>query len=107
MFGELFPTHGEIAVSHCLQYRHHALLVALSYLVAAFAAYTAFHLIERVRLLKTWGCCTIQGDYFARPPALPEMSAMLRIGKITPLQGDCRCSSMGAVSTFEESVLRS
>ena len=49
MFGELFLTHGEIAVSHCLQYRHNSLLVALSYLVAAFAAYTAFHLIERVR----------------------------------------------------------
>jgi diguanylate cyclase len=49
MFGELFLTHGEIAASHCLQYRHNALLVALSYLVAAFAAYTAFHLIERVR----------------------------------------------------------
>jgi diguanylate cyclase (GGDEF)-like protein/PAS domain S-box-containing protein len=39
----------DIALSHCLQFHHNPLLVVLSYLVAAFAAYTAFDLIECVR----------------------------------------------------------
>ncbi len=38
-----------IPVALCTPYRHSALLVVVSYLVAAFAAYTAFDLIARVR----------------------------------------------------------
>src|SRR5580698_6309317 len=43
----------DIALSHCLQFHHNSLLVVLSYLVAAFAAYTAFDLIECVRAAAT------------------------------------------------------
>jgi EAL domain-containing protein (putative c-di-GMP-specific phosphodiesterase class I) len=35
-------------------------------------------------LLKAWGCRIVQGYYFARPLPVPEMTALLRIGKITP-----------------------
>jgi PAS domain S-box-containing protein len=40
---------GNIPLQLCVQYRHDFWLVGVSYLVAVFAAYTAFHLIARVR----------------------------------------------------------
>src|SRR5580658_1437244 len=52
MFSGWFLTR-DIPLSRCVQFHYNALLVALSYLVAAFAAYTAFHLIERVRAAET------------------------------------------------------
>jgi NO-binding membrane sensor protein with MHYT domain len=39
---------GDIPLARCIKYHHDAWLVVVSYLVAAFAAYTAFHLIARV-----------------------------------------------------------
>ena len=39
----------DIALELCTRYQHDALLVVVSYVVAAFAAFTAFHLIARVR----------------------------------------------------------
>jgi EAL domain-containing protein (putative c-di-GMP-specific phosphodiesterase class I) len=39
-------------------------------------------------LLKSWGCRIVQGYYFARPLPVPEMTALLRIGKITPANAD-------------------
>jgi EAL domain-containing protein (putative c-di-GMP-specific phosphodiesterase class I) len=41
----------------------------------------------QLQLLKTWGGRIVQGYYFARPLPVPEMTALLRIGKITP--GQC------------------
>jgi PAS domain S-box-containing protein len=38
-----------IPLDLCIDYHHDKWLVALSYVVAAFASYTAFHLMERVR----------------------------------------------------------
>jgi EAL domain-containing protein (putative c-di-GMP-specific phosphodiesterase class I) len=38
----------------------------------------------QLKLLKAWGCRIVQGYYFARPQPAPEMTALLRIGKITP-----------------------
>src|ERR1700676_2013649 len=40
---------GDISLALCIPYRHAVWYVAVSYLVAAFAAYTAFDLIGRVR----------------------------------------------------------
>jgi PAS domain S-box-containing protein len=40
---------GNVPLEFCVHYSHDAWLVVVSYLVAAFAAYTAFHLIARVR----------------------------------------------------------
>ena len=52
MFSEWFLAR-DVALPHCVQFHHNALLVALSYLVAAFASYAAFHLIECVRSAAT------------------------------------------------------
>jgi EAL domain-containing protein (putative c-di-GMP-specific phosphodiesterase class I) len=38
----------------------------------------------QLKLLKAWGGRIVQGYYYARPLPVPEMTAMLRIGKITP-----------------------
>jgi len=40
---------GNIPLELCVQYSHDSWLVVVSYLVSGFAAYTAFHLIARVR----------------------------------------------------------
>ncbi len=48
MFGHWFLT-DDIPLSLCIPFGHDLSLVVLSYLVAAFAAYTAFHLIARIR----------------------------------------------------------
>jgi NO-binding membrane sensor protein with MHYT domain len=40
---------GDIPVAFCTPYQHNPWLVVVSYLVAAFAAYTAFDLLARVR----------------------------------------------------------
>lgn len=48
MFGHWFLT-DDIPLSLCIPFDHDLSLVFLSYLVAAFAAYTAFHLISRIR----------------------------------------------------------
>lgn len=40
--------------------------------------------VAQVELLKSWGCRVIQGFYFSRPLPGPEMTRLLRIGKITP-----------------------
>jgi len=37
----------------------------------------------QLELLKAWGCRTVQGYYFAKPLHVAEMTATLRIGKIT------------------------
>jgi diguanylate cyclase (GGDEF)-like protein/PAS domain S-box-containing protein len=52
MFSGWFLTR-DIPLSRCVQFHYNALLIGLSYLVAAFAAYTAFHLIECVRAAET------------------------------------------------------
>jgi EAL domain-containing protein (putative c-di-GMP-specific phosphodiesterase class I) len=41
----------------------------------------------QLQLLKAWGCHLVQGYYFARPLPLPEMTALLRIGKIKTGKG--------------------
>jgi predicted signal transduction protein with EAL and GGDEF domain len=38
----------------------------------------------QVALLKTWGCRIVQGYYFARPLSVTDVTALLRVGKITP-----------------------
>jgi two-component system, cell cycle sensor histidine kinase and response regulator CckA len=43
----------DIPVSLCVNYHHELGLVVVSYLIAVFAAYTAFHLIDRVRAANT------------------------------------------------------
>ena len=48
MYGHWFLTE-DIPLSLCIPFGHDFSLVILSYLVAAFAAYTAFHLISRIR----------------------------------------------------------
>jgi EAL domain-containing protein (putative c-di-GMP-specific phosphodiesterase class I) len=40
----------------------------------------------QLELLKTWGGRIVQGYYFARPLPVPEVTAMLRAGKITPVR---------------------
>jgi diguanylate cyclase (GGDEF)-like protein/PAS domain S-box-containing protein len=35
-------------------------------------------------LLKPWGCHIVQGFYFAKPLPVPEVTALLRVGKIIP-----------------------
>jgi predicted signal transduction protein with EAL and GGDEF domain len=42
----------------------------------------------QLKLLKALGCRVVQGYYFARPLPIPEMTALLRIGKITPANAD-------------------
>ena len=48
MFNRWFLT-ADIPLSLCIPFHYGILLVVLSYLVAVFAAYTSFHLIDRVR----------------------------------------------------------
>jgi diguanylate cyclase (GGDEF)-like protein/PAS domain S-box-containing protein len=38
----------------------------------------------QLELLKSWGCRIVQGFYFARPLSVPDATALLRIGRITP-----------------------
>jgi diguanylate cyclase (GGDEF)-like protein/PAS domain S-box-containing protein len=38
----------------------------------------------QLKLLQGWGCREVQGFYFAKPLAVPDVTALLRIGKITP-----------------------
>jgi len=38
----------------------------------------------QLELLKTWGCRTVQAYYFCRPLPVPDVTALLRIGKIDP-----------------------
>lgn len=45
----------DIPVALCTQYHHQPGLVVFSYLIAAFAAYTAFHLVARVRAASSAG----------------------------------------------------
>jgi diguanylate cyclase (GGDEF)-like protein len=40
--------------------------------------------IAQLKLLKTWGCRIVQGYYFARPLSVADVTALLRVGKITP-----------------------
>jgi EAL domain-containing protein (putative c-di-GMP-specific phosphodiesterase class I) len=42
----------------------------------------------QIELLKEWGCRIVQGYYFARPLPVPEITALLRIGKIAPANAD-------------------
>ena len=44
----------------------------------------------QLELLKAWGCHLVQGYYFARPLSVPEMTALLRIGKIKDAEGETR-----------------
>jgi EAL domain-containing protein (putative c-di-GMP-specific phosphodiesterase class I) len=39
--------------------------------------------IAQLELLKTWGCRIVQGYYFARPLSVADVTALLRVGKIT------------------------
>jgi len=41
---------------------------------------------EQLELLKVWGCRIVQGYYISSPLEAPEMTALLRIGKITPVE---------------------
>jgi len=52
MFERWFLTDA-IPLSLCIHYQYNAWLVALSYLLAVFAAYTSFHLFDRVRAATT------------------------------------------------------
>jgi EAL domain-containing protein (putative c-di-GMP-specific phosphodiesterase class I) len=38
----------------------------------------------QLALLKAWGCRNIQGFYFAKPLSVPDVTALLRIGSVTP-----------------------
>ena len=39
---------------------------------------------DQLELLKAWGCRRVQGYYFSKPLGVPEVSALLRVGKIKP-----------------------
>jgi len=52
VFNRWFLT-ADIPLSLCIPFHHSTLLVVLSYVVAAFAAYTSFHMIDRVRAAGT------------------------------------------------------
>jgi diguanylate cyclase (GGDEF)-like protein/PAS domain S-box-containing protein len=41
----------------------------------------------QLELLKGWGSRVVQGFYFSRPLAVPELTELLRIGRITPKMG--------------------
>ena len=43
---------------------------------------------RQLELLKSWGGRIVQGYYFARPLPVPEVTALLRAGKIAPAQTD-------------------
>jgi diguanylate cyclase (GGDEF)-like protein/PAS domain S-box-containing protein len=38
----------------------------------------------QIALLKTWGAQIVQGHYFARALPVPDVTALLRVGKVTP-----------------------
>jgi EAL domain-containing protein (putative c-di-GMP-specific phosphodiesterase class I) len=40
---------------------------------------------EQLDLLKSWGCQRVQGYYFSEPLSVPEATAIMRIGKLTPM----------------------
>ena len=42
----------------------------------------------QLELLQAWGSRIVQGFYFARPLSVPDATALLRIGRITPVQTD-------------------
>ena len=42
--------------------------------------------VAQLELLKAWGSRIVQGFYFARPLPVPEVTALLRIGRITPVR---------------------
>jgi len=42
--------------------------------------------VEQLDLLKSWGCSGVQGYYFAKPLQVPDVTALLRIGRTTPAQ---------------------
>ncbi len=44
--------------------------------------------VAQLELLKSWGSRIVQGFYFARPLPVPEATALLRIGRITPARAD-------------------
>ena len=44
--------------------------------------------VAQLELLKSWGSRIVQGFYFARPLPVPEATAVLRIGQITPVRAD-------------------
>ena len=42
--------------------------------------------VAQLELLKAWGGRIVQGFYFARPLPVPEVTALLRIGRIASVQ---------------------
>ena len=42
--------------------------------------------VAQLELLKSWGSRIVQGFYFARPLPVPEATALLRVGQITPVR---------------------
>jgi EAL domain-containing protein (putative c-di-GMP-specific phosphodiesterase class I) len=44
--------------------------------------------VAQLELLRTWGCRIVQGFYYARPLSAPEVTDLLRIGKINPAFDD-------------------
>jgi diguanylate cyclase (GGDEF)-like protein len=44
--------------------------------------------VAQLELLRTWGGRIVQGFYFSRPLPVPEVTALLRIGRITPVRTD-------------------
>ena len=40
--------------------------------------------VDQLELLKAWGCRRVQGYYFPKPLAGPEVSILRRIGKVNP-----------------------
>jgi diguanylate cyclase (GGDEF)-like protein/PAS domain S-box-containing protein len=41
---------------------------------------------EQLKLVRSWGCRKVQGHYFSKPLPANELTALLRIGKISPAQ---------------------
>jgi EAL domain-containing protein (putative c-di-GMP-specific phosphodiesterase class I) len=44
--------------------------------------------VAQLELLRAWGCRIVQGFYYARPLSAPEVTDLLRIGKINPAFDD-------------------
>lgn len=49
---------------------------------------------EQLELLKGWGCRIVQGYYFAKPLPAPEVTALMRIGKISPAPAELMRSAV-------------
>ncbi len=59
--------------------------IGLAHELGLFVVVEGVETAEQVALIESWGCHQVQGYRFSKPLLLPEITALLRIGKIVPL----------------------